>query len=561
MIGFAGNVVGGQVTFNALLAGQLPVWRAEHPHCSGVVFGDLFLPSGELLTAARFEDHFASPFLANPEEFLRQCEGAFVCAVHDHTTGTLHLATDPFGNLALHYAKHGDTLSFATNGRMLAEAVGPATRDELGVMQYVGFGQALCGRTLWTDVRRLDVATLLRFSAGRIATHRYATPSFRTQPASERPHILTRITERIVRNVQIRTATGEACESGLSGGFDSRVVLAALSHVGARNTTLFTLGMPGCGDIRIATQLAGQVGFPHVVFPYDGEFLRHLPDYWSATVRESEGGLGIESSPQFATWMIRHAPGRRHMDGHGGPIFRRQILKAVHQQAKRYPSLAQFIFAKMASPLMQGNVLRADAHAAAEAATRAALEEYFGTLPSRLPRGDQIDRFYIDQQCGHHYSLTGNLEMQHSGLSHPLLSFAVWELLSQLSGPYRASNGVHRAIIHRLAPALERYPLDNSGFRVPYRGYRALRYVAHGSERLLRLATQRVVPALGGRLSLRRPPFSGAMVASADPERLRAIAMQRSVVDEYFHRDAIEALPAWHPALMAVANVKTLLAD
>lgn len=524
------------------------------------ISGELFVPSGDILTQENFSTAFVPPFLENADSFLARCEGSYVFALFNGKARRLHLVTDPFGNLALHYHYAHDSICFSTMGGHVAQACHVAGRNEQAVQEYVAFGQALSGKTLYEGVHRLGVASHLQFSRTELSIHRYSTPSFETRSKSDYPEILSAIRDRVLYNVAIRTCGNGRVRSGLSGGFDSRVVLAALHHLERKNVELFTLGLPDCTDLRIASRLAVITGFPHSVFRFDEEFISGLRAYWEQTVVQSEGGLGIESSPQFAVWKQLEAHGIRHLDGHGGPIYRRQILKASIHTAHRYPSMADCVFDRMKSPLVRSGVLEKTFCAEAESQTRRALGEYFNALPEVLTAGDRIDRFYIEQQCAHHYALAGNTEMQFTGLSHPLLSARVWELISQLGDSFRATNAVHRYLIHAFSPALEAVPLDNNGFTVPYRGYELLRYLPQAYERYFVKTISGLSPALGNELSLQHSPYTLRMVELSSPGSLREIAMSESAdFDSIFNRAAIEKLSSVDPALGAVANAKLLL--
>lgn len=272
--------------------------------------------------------------------------------------------------------------------------------------------------------------------------------------------------------------------------------------------------------------------------------------------------MGIESSPQFAVWETSPMQAIRQLDGHGGAIYRRQVMKAQIHKVNDYPSLAEFVFDRMKSPLMRSDILPVEIRKEAEQQTLRSLREYFGAMADHETAGDKIDRLYIEQISGHRYSLAGNAQMKYTQVSHPLLSARIWEHLSHLDNSFRKSNAVYQYLIRSLCPQLEKIPLDNSGFIVPYHGYNWRRYIPQIFERYGVKNISKVSKSLGERISLQHSPYTLPMIVSSSPETLREIALSDSPnSDRYFSKSAIESLNVFDPKMAAVANAKMLLED
>lgn len=524
------------------------------------LFGEVILPSGELLDQENFESQFLPSFQKNTDAFLTNCEGSFVFALYDKQSNEVNLISDPFGNLAVHYYRKNNLISFSINSKQIADEAG-AVINEQAILEYLAFGYALSGKTLYKGIHRLPVASHLCFNADGLSIKRYFTPSFRLLPKGEYPEILRSIKELLLQNIEI-CSREEHVRSGLSGGFDSRINLAAFAYLGRTNVELFTLGLPESGDMIIAKRLSAVLGFRHTVFEFDDEFISKLHNFWELTLSLSQGSMSIESSPQFAVWETSSMQAIRQLDGHGGAIYRRQVMKAQIHAAKNYPSLAEFVFERMKSPLMRSEILSQDIRSAAKEQTLRSLEEYFGAMADHETAGDKIDRLYIEQISGNRYSLAGNAQMKYTQVSHPLLSARIWEHLSHLGNRFRSSNAVYQYLIRSLCPALEKIPLDNSGFVVPYRGYNWRRYIPQIFERYGVNNIAKVSKSLGQKLSLQRSPYTLPMIVSSSPDRVREIALSDSPnFDRYFTKQAIESLGISDPKMVAVANAKLFISS
>jgi len=517
------------------------------------LFGEIFLPSGELLSQKNFESEFIPSFLKDSNAFLTNCEGSFVFAFYDKRNNELHLITDPFGNLALHYYRKNDVILFSINAKQIADEVG-SVGNEQALLEYLAFGYALSGKTFYENIHRLPVASHLLFNGDGFSIKRYFTPSFQVLPKGEYPEIIGSIKDLLLQSVEM-CSREENVRSGLSGGFDSRINLAALAHLGRKNVELFTLGLPDSNDMIIAKRISSALGFRHTVFEFDNEFISQLHNFWKLTSSLSGGSMGIESSPQFAVWETSPINAIRQLDGHGGAIYRRQVMKAQIQNAKDYPSLAEFVFDRMKSPLMRSDILPIEVYKEAEQQTLASLREYFAAMADHETAGDKIDRLYIEQISGHRYSLAGNAQMKYVQVSHPLLSARIWNHLSHLDNHFRSSNAVYQYLIRSLCPQLANIPLDNSGFIVPYSGYNWRRYIPQIFERYGVKNIAKVLPSFGKKLSLQHSPYTLPMIIGSSPDTLREIALSESLYfDKYFIKEKLESLDTFDPKMAAVAN-------
>jgi hypothetical protein len=189
----------------------------------------------------------------------------------------------------------------------------------------------------------------------------------------------------------------------------------------------------------------------------------------------------------------------------------------------------------MHSPLLDSDLIREEIRTEAKEVVKRSLRNYFDALPSEPETGDKIDLFYVNELCANRFSVAGNEQIWHIGLVHPLLSPAIWELLLSLPSEYRATNSVYKYLLHSFAPKLERVPLDNSGFKVPYQGYRVLRYFPQGLERILQK-----IP-LGKKYSLRKSIYAGDDIVKHNLPAIQEILLSNDGrANMYFHNDNIE---------------------
>lgn len=256
------------------------------------VFGEIYLADGTPLRETNFEENFVRPFLASPDTFLLTLDGAFCFSLISERECIV--ASDPFGNFALHYAVTPEQFLFASQMESIRNVLKTRSMDEMGMHQYLGLGMSLAGRTTFSGISRLASGTILTASKGRIHERRYFKPSYHANP-HETTSLLERIRTNFEQSVLRRTHYPNAA-AALTGGFDSRVTWSILlKH--QRSIPSHTHGLLGCSDLTISERIANVFLIPRKSIVFDDDFLAAIPEQWNEIVRLSEGGISIAHAP------------------------------------------------------------------------------------------------------------------------------------------------------------------------------------------------------------------------------------------------------------------------
>jgi asparagine synthase (glutamine-hydrolysing) len=217
---------------------------------------------------------------------LRTARGVF-CGVHfDAMEGTLSLITDKLGVRNLYYYVSPEHVVFATALRILEDFSGvPKRMDVRGVTELTCFGYPLADRTPYYDVRVLRSGEVLHFSAGSTRrSHYWRWDEFEPDPSPESRQ-LEHVHERFTDAVRIRLRDDAATLSFLSGGLDSRCVVAALRATGAAVHT-FNWARAGSQDQVFAAEFARRAGTLHTEKPLleleHVDLMRAIAQSWDA---------------------------------------------------------------------------------------------------------------------------------------------------------------------------------------------------------------------------------------------------------------------------------------
>jgi asparagine synthetase B (glutamine-hydrolysing) len=194
--------------------------------------------------------------------------GSFVLGVFDPASGRFTLANDRMGSIALYYRQVPDGAIVTTIPALLQLGdLAPAGLDWIACAELLHIGYTLADRSPFSGVRRLPPASLLGWNPteGRLTVSLTGLDPLTTAP-SPRPVDLHEIGERLDAACRRLTRLGGRTAHFLSGGMDSRLLLAAWP---GEAPPCYSYGPAGFADVAIARAVASERGssFAHVPLP------------------------------------------------------------------------------------------------------------------------------------------------------------------------------------------------------------------------------------------------------------------------------------------------------
>ena len=252
-------------------------------------------------------------FQNNPN-ILREANGTF-CVVHyQPRTGTVYLIADKLGIRPLYFWMDDNLIVFASALRILEEFPLVLKRMDLrAVTEIAALGAPLADRTPYAGISLLKAAEIVKVTNEGISRSCYwRGDEIRTESDSELVRLGT-VYERFQAAIKRRNRNDEATAAYLSGGLDSRCIVAALCHNGVRVRTV-NFARPGTQDYYFGNDFAEKIGSAHESIPKErGD---SIPDYSSlmaeALGRSSHGQVSAKR-PQLV-WS-----------GEGGSVLLGQV--------------------------------------------------------------------------------------------------------------------------------------------------------------------------------------------------------------------------------------------
>lgn len=214
---------------------------------------------------------------------LRDANGTFALVHYQPHLGALYLVADKVGLRPLYYWLNEEWVVFASALRILeALEFVPKRMDLRAVTEIVALGTPLADRTPYADVFLIKPAEVIQITEDRISRGCYwRWDEIKEARESEKIRLVT-VFDRFQAATKRRNGNDEATAAYLSGGLDSRCVVAALCEHGTRVRTV-NFARPGTQDYYFGNDFGEKIGSIHRSIPKEkGD---SIPDYSAMMAR------------------------------------------------------------------------------------------------------------------------------------------------------------------------------------------------------------------------------------------------------------------------------------
>jgi asparagine synthase (glutamine-hydrolysing) len=216
----------------------------------------------------------AKNYQADPSlGFMKRVDGVFSAVIYDRPRNKIALCTDRYGFQHLYWIKTKEYVAWASEYKAFIALPGfSPTIDRESLQSFVDFGYIRGNRTWLNDVSLVPPAKIISFDIknGAMTSSRFW--NWGNIQATETKIDFQEIAEEwgrlFKRAVDIRSRPYEKTGIALSGGLDSRAILAAMPEKG-QTINAFTYGEKGCDDMRIASKSARIKGACHSFYEID----------------------------------------------------------------------------------------------------------------------------------------------------------------------------------------------------------------------------------------------------------------------------------------------------
>lgn len=217
-----------------------------------------------------------------------ELDGNYRIVIWDYIKKAVYLSSDRSGYRPLYFAEEQDRVLFATEIKFLLRAMEstPAINMQ-AINDFLCFGTTLDQQTFFSKITRMPAEHFMHIAEGGSTLFKYTDDGAQEHGKLTDP----REAANLLRNAAL-TSVKAFCDRKqtgilLSGGIDSRLILAAQKRLGIA-ATAFTASSAQSPDMRLACEVSRRLGIKHVKQELTG---REFWDAFRRAVWLSDGQL------------------------------------------------------------------------------------------------------------------------------------------------------------------------------------------------------------------------------------------------------------------------------
>lgn len=257
--------------------------------------------------------------------------GRFVAIFWDRHTSRLSVLTDRYGMQPVYVRRTRECLWLSTSLNWLRQTSHEPLRHDLeAIGEILTFKFVLGAHTLLQGVERLPAASTIRFESGNQKPKTETYWDAAEIIAGRRTALKGReaeLTERFLQGVRCVTKGQSRVVLSLSGGLDSRVMLAAALNADVE-IVASTIGLEGGHDHTISTGLCDRLGLEHVFEAQDESYRTRFADLAVEAVRRVDGMSLTDGTPH--RWLADRADDRMPRLKLHGALGELARLRSLH---------------------------------------------------------------------------------------------------------------------------------------------------------------------------------------------------------------------------------------
>lgn len=222
-------------------------------------------------------------------------------------------SVDRIRSYPIFYCNKGNSFFASNSAIKLQVEAGLHEKDKISLLEFEMAGYVTGRNTLFEDLFQLQAGEFLLFDKKAsnlevVCYYCYWTDETVEKTEDELLNELHEVTNKVFSDM-VETLSGKPIFIPLSGGLDSRLILAMLHEMKYDNLTTFSYGIPGYWEIKQAKRIAEYLKVRWHYIPYETRKIKKL-FYTSERKNYFNFASGLSSVPFlsdfYALWMLRN---------------------------------------------------------------------------------------------------------------------------------------------------------------------------------------------------------------------------------------------------------------
>ncbi len=198
---------------------------------------------------------------------IDQFNGMFAFAIYDKANGRVTLVRDRIGIKPLFYSLHDGKLLFASEIKAILKYPGYSTSENInGISSYLSYRHPIGEDTLYSNIKSLSPGYYLEVDGNKMSKHQYWELPINTDNHDlGEEYYIAKLRELMSSSVTYRMRSDVPVGAYLSGGLDSSITVALMSHLVDDPVNTFTIGFEeeGYNEFSYAKQVADRYNTNH----------------------------------------------------------------------------------------------------------------------------------------------------------------------------------------------------------------------------------------------------------------------------------------------------------
>jgi len=197
----------------------------------------------------------------NGVDFVKKINGTFVIIILDIKKEKITIFNDRYGLRPHYYSKIKNKLLFAPEVKaILCNKEIKKELDYEAIIDFFAIGRMVENKTFHKEIKLLPPASILTFSENKLTLSQYWDVEYNPNYNVTEKEFINQLNEKFKKAVKITMGDHFQYGISLSGGLDSRLIVAAINKNKRKNITSFSFGIKNCDEIKIAKKIAQKAG-------------------------------------------------------------------------------------------------------------------------------------------------------------------------------------------------------------------------------------------------------------------------------------------------------------
>lgn len=186
-------------------------------------------------------------------DFIKKLNGSFTIVINDFKKNKLFLYCDRFRQRPLYYTITNRKLLFSSEVKsILVDEKFEPKLDFEAVADFITFRKIMRNKTFFKGIKVLPAASILTYNGKKISIDKYWDLEYIPNYSKSDDEFVDDLIKTFKNAIKIRMRDNLRYGVSLSGGLDSRSLIAGIEKKDRKNILTFSFGPSDCDEVKIA---------------------------------------------------------------------------------------------------------------------------------------------------------------------------------------------------------------------------------------------------------------------------------------------------------------------